>query len=65
MRKIYALNGERLDQIVFREYKTLKYFEKVVESNPHLKNKVLLDETDFIYLPKIKEENKIKMDSLW
>ncbi|HKM19357.1 MAG TPA: tail protein X [Aliarcobacter sp.] len=65
MKKIYALNGERLDQIVFREYKTLKYFEKVVESNPHLKNKVLLDETDFIYLPKIKEENKIKMDSLW
>lgn len=65
MKKIYALNGERLDQIVFREYKTLKYFEKVVESNPHLKNKVLLDEADFIYLPKIKEENKIKMDSLW
>ena len=65
MKKINALNGERLDQIVFREYKTLKYFEKIVESNPHLKNKILLDETDVVYLPKIKEENIIKMDSLW
>ena len=31
-----AKYGERLDQIVFREYKTLDYFEKVLEANPKI-----------------------------
>lgn len=65
MKKIYALNGERLDEIVFREYKTLKNFSKVVEANPKLVNKIILDEKDLINLPLIQEENKKKMEILW
>lgn len=65
MKKIYALNSERLDQIVFREYKTLKHFSKVVEANPKLVNKIILDEKDLINLPLIQEENKKKMETLW
>lgn len=65
MKTIYAQNGERLDQIVYREYKTLDYFEKVVESNPHLKNKIFLDENDIVNLPIVKKEQKAKLDSLW
>lgn len=65
MKIINALNGERLDQIVFREYKTLKHFSKVVEANPKIANKIFLTQDDRINLPIIKQDNQKQMDSLW
>lgn len=63
-KKIYANNGERLDQIVFREYKSLEHFSKVIDANPGLKNKVILTENDLVILPQI-EIKKNKLDKLW
>ena len=44
-----AKYGERLDQIVFREYKTLDYFEKVNKLYPEIHNyeNVVLDDKYF------------------
>ncbi len=64
MMQTKAKYGERLDQIVFREYKTLDYFEKVLEANPKIANKMFLDEGDIVNLPILKIDKK-KLESLW
>lgn len=67
MKTYTAQNGDRLDQIVFREYGTLKVFEKVVEANPKLKNRTILQDGEEINLPVITiEKTKIKkVKALW
>jgi len=65
MIKYIAQKGDRLDQIVYKKYKTLKIFEKVLEANLHLLNKVILDEGDIVYLPKIKIEKPKEVKALW
>ncbi|RYA23884.1 phage tail protein [Malaciobacter halophilus] len=62
-----AQEGDRLDQIVFRHYKTLIVFEKVVEANPSLKNRTILKDDEVINLPVITiEKTKTKeVKSLW
>ncbi len=64
MKKIRAKYLDRLDQIVFREYGDLNHFEKVLEANPKLANKIILNEGDIVNLPLFKIEKK-KLDSLW
>ena len=64
MKKIKAKYLDRLDQIVFREYGDLNHFEKVLEANPKLANKIILNEGDIVNLPLFKIEKK-KLDSLW
>ncbi len=64
MKEIKAKDYERLDQIVFREYQTLDYFEKVLEQNPKIANKMFLDENDVVYLPVFKVQIK-KLEELW
>lgn len=64
MKEIKAKDYERLDQIVFREYQTLDYFEKVLEQNPKIANKMFLDEGDIVNLPIFKIDKK-KLESLW
>lgn len=55
MRKIKAYKGQRLDQIVFKEYSTIEsdVVNAVLSVNTHLLNKLELEAGDVVYLPKI------------
>jgi len=62
--KIYIVKNEkRLDEIVYKHYKTLDIFEYVLSFNTHLNPILSLD--DKVYLPNIKIEQNIKQVSLW
>ena len=67
MREYRANQGERLDQIVYREYKTLNkdVLNKVLEANPHLLGKIELDAFDIVYLPEITTESNKENKTLW
>jgi len=67
MREYRANQGERLDQIVYREYKTLNQdvVNKVLEANPHLLDKLVLDAFDIVYLPEITTESNKENKTLW
>ncbi len=65
MKEVTAKNGERLDEIVFREYGTLDFFEKVLSENQKLSKKIFLDESDIIYLPEITIVSSKKQETLW
>ena len=67
MREYRANQGERLDQIVYREYKTLNnnVLNKVLEANPHLLGKIELDAFDIVYLPEITIEPSKENKTLW
>ena len=59
-----AKDGERLDQIVYKHYGHLGYFETVLELNPKLE--IVLKAGDSVTLPELSEE-KIpqKQAALW
>lgn len=67
MKQIIAQNGDRLDQIVYKQYKTLSVMDKVLEANTHLKNKVILVDGDVINIPviTIAKETIKKVKTLW
>jgi phage tail protein X len=51
MKTIIAQAGDRLDQIVNREYGTQEVFTKVFEANPQLATKPILDDGDIVNIP--------------
>lgn len=59
-----AKDGERLDQIVYKHYGHLRYFETVLELNPKLE--IILKAGTLVNLPEFNEE-KIpqKQVALW
>lgn len=66
MKQVTAQNGDRLDQIVYGEYGTLSYFEKVLDVNLHLSTKPVLDYGDIVNLPDITvPTQEIKVKTLW
>lgn len=67
IKKHIAQSGERLDQIVYKNYQTLEVLSKVIEANPHLKIKTKLDFGDVVYLPIIEvSKTTIKeVQALW
>ena len=67
MKTYTAQNGDRLDQIVYKEYKTLVVFDKVLEANPHLTTKVILEDNDKVNLPvlELPKATVKKVKSLW
>jgi phage tail protein X len=66
MKKIIASQNQRLDEIVLSEYGTLSVFEKVLESNKHLSEKIFLQRGDEVNIPVIEiEKAPIKDDELW
>lgn len=65
MREVIPKNGERLDEIVFKEYGTLNFFEKVLSENQKLSNKIFLSEADIVYLPQIEIVSSNKQETLW
>lgn len=65
MNKAIAKTGERLDQIIYSNYGTLEAFEQVLEANPHLLKKEILEIGDIVYLPNVVLEKVKKEDVLW
>jgi len=67
MREYVATQGERLDQIIYREYKTLdkNIVDEVLKANPHLLNKLVLDAFDKVYLPEIEIKSSSEDKALW
>nr|DAT62861.1 MAG TPA: tail protein [Caudoviricetes sp.] len=59
-----AKDGERLDQIVYRHYGHLQFFEGVLELNPKLE--IVLKAGELVNLPEF-DETKIpqKQVALW
>ena len=63
--KYIALDGDRLDIVVFKTYETLENFEEVLKANPHLLQKDILNSGDIVYLPPyVKKENE-EVKALW
>lgn len=61
-----AQSGDRLDQIAYQEYSTLDHFDKVIEANPHLVKKPLLEDNDIVNLPELEQpKQEIKVKTLW
>lgn len=59
-----AKDGERLDQIVYRHYGHLRFFEAVLELNPKLE--IVLKAGDSVTLPELSEEKiSQKQAALW
>ena len=67
MKQIIAQKGDRLDQIVYKEYGTVKVIDKVLEANPQLQSKVLLKDGDVINIPviAIPKESIKEVHALW
>jgi phage tail protein X len=63
MIKYLASEGERLDMIVYKHYKTLSVFIQVLQLNARLKP--ILSDGDILILPDIKPENTNKEAVLW
>ena len=62
-----ATQGERLDQIIYREYKSLdkNIVNEVLKANPHLLTKFVLDAFDVVYLPEIEIKPSTEDKALW
>ena len=58
-----AKDKERLDNIVYKHYKTLEVFETVLSFNSHLNS--VLKAGDKVFLPEIKIEKKDETVALW
>jgi phage tail protein X len=65
MKQYKADDGDRLDQIIYKEYKTLSVFDKVIAYNPILATKPILSDGDIVKLPVIVVETTQKAKKLW
>ena len=67
MISIKVTENLRLDQVVYRELKSLENFEEILKLNKHLINKPILDIGDIVYLLELKQEDNtiIKEKALW
>jgi phage tail protein X len=67
MKTYIAQLGDRLDQITFQEYGTLKVYDKVLLENKHLATKIKLNDGDIVNLPviDIQKETIKEVKSLW
>ncbi len=55
-----------LDKIIFNFYKDVSNLKEVLEANPTLKNKLILESGDIVNLPIIKQtDKKIELKRLW
>ena len=67
MKTYIAEFGDRLDQITFKVYGTLKVYDKLLEANKHLVIKTKLNDGDIVNLPiiEIPKETIKEVKSLW
>jgi phage tail protein X len=61
-----AKDGERLDQIIYKYYGSLVFFDKIIDQNTHLMDKLVLDSGDVVFLPQINfNQKETKVAALW
>lgn len=65
MNKYIALDGDRLDVVVYKTYETLENFSAVLKENSHLHQKYILEAGDIVYLPEIIKPKEKEMKALW
>lgn len=65
MNKYIALDGDRLDVIVYKTYETLENFQDVLKANPHLLQKYILEGGDIVYLPDFIKPKEKEVKALW
>ncbi len=66
MKQVIASDKQRLDEIVYKEYGTLEFMEIVLDHNPHLTSKLVLNTKDVVNIPIIKKKkDEEKEDALW
>ena len=64
--EVEILENTRLDQVVYEFYENLGMFERILELNDHLTEKLFLEEGDRVKLIKIEEQTKIlRANTLW
>jgi len=54
-----------LDKVVYEFYKNLTFFKDVLEANPHLKYKLILEVADIVNLPTLNNKEKTSIERLW
>jgi len=61
-----ANDGDRLDKIVYKNYKDITVLENVMQFNNHLLGKLVLSAGDKVYLPTINKKAKVNTGkALW
>lgn len=65
MSEYIAVDGDRLDVVVFRAYESLEPFSMVLEANPHLQSDEVLKAGEIVYLPEWRREEKEEVQALW
>ena len=66
MLRYVANDGDRLDKIIYDNYKKLDVFKSVMDVNKHIYGKTILAAGDIVYLPTIENKIKVKeLKSLW
>jgi len=65
-RSYVVMEPKRLDQIVWEAYGSLEQFEEVLEANPNLSRKLLLEPGDIVKLVPAKQKPRIVEEkALW
>jgi phage tail protein X len=66
MNRYVAKDGDRLDKVIYDNYKTLDVFNSVMIVNTHLFGKTVLSAGDIVHLPTIEQKPKVReLKSLW
>jgi len=65
MFKYIVIQNTTLDKVIYQFYKNLDDFKVILEANPNLKNKVVLEVGDVVNLPILEKKQEVKVKRLW
>lgn len=65
MFKYTVIQSTTLDKVIYQFYKNLDDFKVILEANPNLKNKVVLEVGDVVNLPILEKKQEVKVKRLW
>lgn len=65
MFKYTVTQNTTLDKVIYQFYKNLDDFKVILEANPNLKNKVILEVGDVVNLPILEKKQEVKVKRLW
>ena len=65
MLKYTVIQSPTLDKVIYQFYKNLDDFKVILEANPLLKNKVILEVGDVVNLPILEKKQEVKVKRLW
>ncbi|MDN5092723.1 MAG: tail protein X [Aliarcobacter butzleri] len=65
MFKYTVTQNTTLDKVIYQFYKNLDDFKVILEANPLLKNKVILEVGDVVNLPILEKKQEVKVKRLW